>query len=245
MGVHTSLSFIVSRGHVITSAAVIAGIGLLIGARHAFEPDHLAAVSTLATRRDDLARALTLAATWGVGHSAAAGVVALVVIVLGIQLSPAFASLTELFVAALLILLGLPILVRYVRGRWHMHVHEHDGRRHLHLHSHAETASHAHGHPTWDLTRAGGLGLAHGIAGSGALVALLVASAPTAGERWLLFGGFAAGSIAGMIAVSAAVAAGVRMASKRGAAWATALHVGAAVGSVVAGVMLALRATGP
>src|SRR3989442_4320907 len=91
----------------------ISGIGLLLGFRHAFEPDHLAAVSTLATRPGArLWSAARLGLVWGIGHTATVGVVVAVILVLGLQLPPQLLS-AELLVAALLVLLGSVVIWRY------------------------------------------------------------------------------------------------------------------------------------
>lgn len=223
---------------------VACGLGLLLGLRHAFEPDHLAAVSTLATRQRRLAEAVRLGLAWALGHTATLGLVALAVIAAGLRLPAAFSAGAELVVAALLVLLGLPVVLRYVRGRWHMHLHVHGDGPHLHLHSHRHGVSHEHVHPRWDLRRSLGLGVAHGLAGSAAIVVLLVAAAPTAAARTAYFAAFGAGTMVGMLAVSLALAAVVRLASRRGARWATVLHLGSAVTSVVIGLMLAGRVAG-
>jgi high-affinity nickel-transport protein len=81
--------------------------------------------------------------------------------------------------------------------------------------------------------------VAHGLAGSGAIAALLVAAAPDATSRLVYFAAFGAGTIIGMLAVSVTLSVLVRLAAGRGARWATILHVGAAAGSVMAGVVLA------
>src|SRR2546427_133680 len=60
------------------SLLAVAGISLLLGFRHAFEPDHLAAVSTLATRQGSVLRASWLGIVWGLGHTASVGLVATV-----------------------------------------------------------------------------------------------------------------------------------------------------------------------
>ncbi|MGH7699772.1 MAG: urease accessory protein [Gemmatimonadales bacterium] len=218
-----------------------AGLGLLLGLRHAFEPDHLAAVSTLATRQHRLWDGAALGLAWGAGHSVSVGAVALVVAATGLSLPDSLSAAAELGVAAILVLLGVPVVWRYARGRWHMHAHTHDGDAHLHLHSHAASPSHAHRHARWDRRRSLGLGLAHGLAGSAAIVVLLVASAPTPGQRVAYLAAFATGTIAGMLAVSLALVAVVRTASHRGAHWAAALHVGAAAASVAAGLALSIR----
>ena len=223
-----------------TLPAIIA-IGGLLGVRHAFEPDHLAAISTLATRpAARLWSAARLGLVWGLGHTATVGVVALLIIALGVRLPDRLWPAAELVVAGLLILLGTVVIWRYVRGRWHMHLHAHPAAQpHLHLHSHASDATHRHSHATVDARRSLGFGVAHGLAGSGAIAALLVAAAPDAASRLAYFAAFGAGTIAGMLGVSVTLSVLVRLAAERGTRWATILHVGAAVGSVVAGVVLA------
>jgi len=219
----------------------IIGISLLLGVRHAFEPDHLAAVSTLASRPGvRFWSAGRLGLIWGLGHTVTIGAVALLVIALGLELPAALWPAAELLVATLLILLGALVIWRYVRGRWHIHAHGHTGAPpHFHLHSHASDSTHGHAHATVDARRSLGFGVAHGLAGSGAIAALLVAAAPDATSRLAYFAAFGAGSIIGMLGVSMTLALLVRFAAERGARWATILHVGAAVGSVAAGVVLA------
>ena len=219
----------------------IAAIGLLLGLRHAFEPDHLAAVSTLATRPGDgrLWGAARLGLAWGVGHTATVGLVALVIIALGLQLPESLWPAAELVVAALLVLLGGVVVWRYAHGRWHLHVHSHGATPHLHLHSHADQPDHGHAHSRVDARRSLGFGIAHGLAGSGAVVALLLAAAPERAARVVYFAAFGGGTIVGMLGVSLALTGIVNMAATRGARWATGIHVGSALASVVAGILLA------
>src|SRR5437867_8727897 len=207
----------------------IGGIGLLLGFRHAFEPDHLAAVSTLATRPGArLWSAARLGLVWGIGHTATVGVVVAVILVLGLQLPPQLWA-AELLVAALLVLLGSVVIWRYARGRWHMHAHAHVAASpHFHLHSHASSPDHGHSHTGGDARRSLGFGIAHGLAGSGAIAALLVAAAPDAATRIAYFAAFGAGTIVGMLGVSLTLSVLVRLAAEGGARWATILHVGAA-----------------
>ena len=224
------------------SIVAVLTIGGLLGLRHAFEPDHLAAVSTLSTRpgRRRLWSAARLGLIWGLGHTVTVGVVALLIIALGVQLPARFWPAAELLVAGLLILLGMLVIWRYVRGRWHMHAHAHTAAApHFHLHSHAADLSHGHAHATGDARRSLGFGIAHGLAGSGAIAALLVAAVPDTMSRLVYFAAFSGGTIVGMLGVSLTLSVLVRSAAERGARWATVLHVGAAVGSVVVGVVLA------
>ena len=104
-----------------------------------------------------------------------------------------------------------------------------------------QDVGHAHQHASADAKRSLGFGIAHGLAGSGAIAVLLVAAAPTAALRIAYFAAFGAGTVLGMLTVSLTLGALVRAASRRGTTWATALHLGSAVVSVLAGVVLAQR----
>ena len=224
------------------SIVAVLAIGGLLGLRHAFEPDHLAAVSTLATRPGArLWGAARLGLVWGLGHTATVGIVVLAIIVLGVRVPERFWPAAELVVAGLLVLLGSVVIWRYVRGRWHIHAHSHQpsAHSHLHLHSHTAGGSHDHAHELAGTRRSLGFGIAHGLAGSGAIAALLVAAAPDAAARIAYFAAFGIGTIVGMLCVSLTLWALVRVAAQQGARWATRLHVGAAAGSVIAGLALA------
>ena len=227
------------------SLLALAGLGLLLGFRHAFEPDHLAAVSTLATRQGRLLDACRLGLAWALGHTASVGVVVAVIMLFGLHLPDRLWPATDFLVALLLIGLGGSVILRYARGRWHLHVHTHrDGAPHLHLHSHARGATHGHQHPRGDARRSLGFGLLHGLAGSAAIIVLLVAAAPTRAAQLAYFVAFACGTMIGMLLVSFSLAGLVRLASGRGARWATVLHLGSAAASVVVGLVLAGRAAG-
>src|SRR5207244_13022661 len=113
------------------SIVAVLAIGGLLGLRHAFEPDHLAAVSTLATRPGGrrLWSAARLGLIWGLGHTVTVGAVALLVLVLGVQLPARLWPAAELVVAGVLVLLGPMVIWRHVRGGWHMHAHAHPASR--------------------------------------------------------------------------------------------------------------------
>ena len=224
-----------------TLPAIVA-VSLALGVRHAFEPDHLAAVSTLATRQGRALQAAWLGLAWGLGHTASVGVVALLMIAGGLTLPARLWPAADAFVGLLLVGLGVSVLWRYARGRWHMHRHAHAGesvgRPHLHLHSHARGGAHVHTHARWDGRRSLGFGLLHGLAGSGAIVVLLVATVPTAGLKLIYVAAFGMGTMVGMLAVSLTLVTVVRFASRTGTRWATILHLGSAVASVAVGVLL-------
>jgi ABC-type nickel/cobalt efflux system permease component RcnA len=227
-----------------SSILAAAGLGLLLGFRHAFEPDHLAAVSTLATRQGRLLEACRLGIAWALGHTTSLAVVVAVIIIGGFHLPDRLWPAADFLVALLLIGLGGSVILRYARGRWHLHAHTHDAGPHLHVHSHVHGAAHTHDHAVGDARRSLGFGLLHGLAGGAAIIVLLVAAAPTRAAQLAYFVAFAAGTMIGMLAVSFSLAAMVRVAAGRGARLATALHVGSALAAVLVGVLLAKRVVG-
>ena len=221
----------------ISTLLPLAGIGLVIGFRHAFEPDHLAAVTTLATRQGSARDAARLGVAWGLGHTVAVAAVAGLLIVLGWQVPGPVRSAAELLVAALLVGLGGAVLLRHAR-------HHRLVYGAAHAAAHAGGLPHVHEPALRDARRSLGFGLAHGVAGSGAVVVLLVATAGTRAAQILYLGAFGAGTIAGMLAVSALVGLAVRRAGRDNPRWPARVHVGAALASVVAGCLLAAATLG-
>jgi high-affinity nickel-transport protein len=207
------------------------GIGFLVGFRHAFEPDHLAAVSTLATRERGWRSAASLGLAWGAGHTASVAAVTLVITVLGIRVSPRFYSAFELLIAALLIGLGVSTLVA-------------EARRHRGLlgdaHAHAHSAHIAHVHPEKIRNARGafGFGIAHGLAGSGAVIVLLVAAASTVRAQFAYLAAFGIGTVGGMSVVSLLVSGLAGLAVARSKHWAMSIRIVAATVSMVVGMML-------
>jgi sulfite exporter TauE/SafE len=160
-------------------------LGLLLGMRHALEPDHLAAISTLVTRRGNPRAGAVLGVCWGLGHSVALFSVGCVLAALDSHLPASVADGFELLVAVMLFALGARAVLRAARAD------AGDARRPV-----VERGR-------WTLARTPILvGLVHGLAGSGALTALVLARLPTAGTRILYIALFGVGSIIGMAALT-------------------------------------------
>src|SRR5688500_17027322 len=104
-------------------------LGLVVGVRHAFEPDHLAAVSTLVTDARGARRGAILGAIWGVGHTLALIVVGVVLLAAGGLVPARVEAGLELAVAVMLVGLGIRAIVRAIRdGRaGRVAPHEHGG----------------------------------------------------------------------------------------------------------------------
>ncbi|MBL8549249.1 MAG: high frequency lysogenization protein HflD [Hyphomonadaceae bacterium] len=227
----------------------VLALGLLIGARHAFEPDHMAAVSSLAAGQTGLKRISLHGATWGLGHTITLFLVAGSAILLNVTINDRLGAALEGGVGIMLMLLGGHVLWRLWSGRIHWHAHSHDGRSlHLHAHSHAgeqephATLDHAHAHksgPTW---RTFAVGLMHGMAGSGALVVLTAATIdePLLGLGYIVL--FGIGSMLGMAAFSAAVALPLTFTARRLVAANTAIQAVTGIATLALGVATAAEA---
>src|SRR5215510_10900398 len=130
-----------------TSFAVF-GLGFALGVRHALDPDHLVAVSTIVSRNNSIARSSVVGAFWGVGHTASLFICGTIVLALRLRIPENFVATAERAVALMLVVLGINALWRAIRNsKLHVHFHTHDGRRHIHLHTHQESLSnHDHAH---------------------------------------------------------------------------------------------------
>jgi ABC-type nickel/cobalt efflux system permease component RcnA len=159
---------------------VVLAVALLLGLRHASDPDHLVAVSTLVASETDRPgqRATTLGLSWGLGHAAALIAFGLPVILFNGYLPDGAQRIAEALVGIVIVALSLRLLARWRRGRFHAHLHAHGSVRHRHLHAH-ESQAHEHVHPPLrSPAEAFGIGCLHGIGGSAAVGVLLLASIP-------------------------------------------------------------------
>jgi high-affinity nickel-transport protein len=205
-------------------------LALLLGVRHASEPDHLVAVSTLVADQPNAARASLLGAIWGVGHSISLFVIGGLLLLFRLHLSARVADLFELAVATMLLVLGGRALTRALRVHSAIASDSRPQAVVSHHHQHTATpASHAHGAALRVARRPLLIGLVHGLAGSGALTALVLANMPTLGSGMIYMLCFGAGSVIGMAALTGLVGAPLRWLNER-----RVMH--AALGAV-AGVM--------
>lgn len=187
-----------------TSLSAALSLGFVLGLRHALDADHIAAVSALVSQHRSVVRSCLLGTFWGAGHTAALLAAAGAVIAFKLTISPAVERGLEVGVACVLLLLGGHVLLKAL-GSWglHQHAHSHDGHIHSHLHflgTAEDTEDHVH------FLRLGGrpfvVGLLHGLAGSAALMLLVLATIPSplAGLLYVLV--FGVGATAGMFLLS-------------------------------------------
>jgi len=188
---------------------VVLAVALLLGLRHATDPDHLAAVSTLIASRpeDGTRRAGRLGLAWGLGHGATLFIFGLPIVLAGAYLPDPVQRAAELIVGLVIIALALRLLIRWRRGRFHAHLHSHGDMQHRHLHPHGHGPHHAHAHtPELQLGRsprqAYAIGMVHGTGGSAGVGVLLLAGIPDRAEAAGALGLFAAAAAVSMAALS-------------------------------------------
>jgi ABC-type nickel/cobalt efflux system permease component RcnA len=189
-------------------------VALLLGLRHATDPDHLTAVSTLvlSEERHGTRRATLLGLAWGGGHALTMLAFGLPVVLFKERLPAPLHQAAEFGVGLLIVALAVRLLVRWRRGYMHSHPHRHGDTLHAHPHVHEHrhasslTARHEHRHSD-ALGRSPGaafaIGLVHGVGGS-------------AGAGVLLVGAISAGVEAAAALVLFALAAALSMATASG-----------------------------
>lgn len=171
----------------------LAGFGFLLGMRHATDPDHVIAVTTILHRSHRFLHGTFIGAIWGLGHTITVLAVGILIIVFGVVIPPAVGLAMEFAVALMLIALGILSLSggmswlvnRFsppapIHGHTHEHVHAHEPDDDPHAHDHA----HLHGHGSnpgligtfgwFQLGRPLVVGLVHGLAGSAAVAFLVL-----------------------------------------------------------------------
>ena len=147
------------------SIAVVIVVAVLLGLRHATDPDHIAAVSTLVAsgRERATGAAARLGAWWGVGHALTLVVFGVPILLAERYLPDAVQRGAETAVAALIVFLALRLLVRWHHGAFALRTEEGSGHR----------------HPVRSPAGAFGIGLVHGMGGSAGVGVLLLAAIPS------------------------------------------------------------------
>ncbi len=208
----------------------IIALGFFLGMRHATDPDHVIAVTTIVSRQRNIRQAALIGVLWGLGHTITILIVGSAIILFGLVIPPRVGLTMELSVGLMLILLGilnLSGIMRWItetvtpfQSRQHSHPHGHGDYVHAHPHGHVPEK---HGHDEeatpvgwmdrnfgrlglYQVVRPLAVGIVHGLAGSAA-VALLVLTTirvPSWAIFYLLV--FGLGTVAGMMLVTAAIA---------------------------------------
>lgn len=190
----------------VTAPAGMLLLGLLTGLRHSMEADHVAAVSTMvATSGRKLRNAPILGTLWGLGHTATLFVAGLLVLLLAVNIPEKVSGRLEFGVGVMLLFLAVTTLTSFNAGRFfkgllgkhgHSHVHTHAERGIVHSHEHHHEGQHHHGHKSLVI------GMVHGMAGSGALMLVVLSTIQSVPLGLAYIAIFGAGSIASMAGIS-------------------------------------------
>jgi len=187
-----------------TSLIAAFGLGLLLGVQHALDPDHLIAVSTIVSEQKNFKWASLIGAFWGLGHTATLFLVGVIVIGLRVTIPPKLGAGLELLVAFMLVILGANVLRQsFGAERVHLHTHSHNPETHTHFHVHdTPQQGHVHSHPFKAMRRPFVVGMVHGLAGSAALMLLVLSTitSPLGGLLYIVI--FGLGSVGGMLLLS-------------------------------------------
>lgn len=198
-------------------------IALILGLRHATDPDHLTAVSTLVlSDRRATSRAGWLGLAWGLGHATTLFLFGLPLVLFQGALPDEIHQAAEAAIGLLIVGLAVRLLLRWRRGVFHVHAHAHDGIWHIHPHAHEKPharvpqagTQEAHLHPHAEkLGRSPlasyGIGLVHGVGGSAGTGVLMAAAVPGRVEGTLVLSVFALGTALSMAVLSAAFGYGL------------------------------------
>jgi high-affinity nickel permease len=193
---------------------VALAIAFALGLRHASDPDHLVAVTSLVAGSDSGTRDATrLGIWWGMGHAATLVLIGLPLIALKSSLPAWLESAAERGVGIVIVVLAARVMLKWVRGDYRAGRHRHreaaitdvpEGRVHRHLRR-GERPAHRH-RAVRTPRQALAIGFLHGLAGTGAIVVLLLAALPTRLEAALGLAVFAPMSVFSMAACTTAFA---------------------------------------
>src|SRR4029077_9559555 len=126
----------------------IIAIGFFLGMRHATDPDHVIAVTTIVSRQNKISRAALTGIFWGVGHTLTILVVGTAIILFGVVIPTRIGLSMEFSVAVMLVILGVMNVAAFMRSARSVAKVQHSAATvHTHHHSHGDYIhTHPHGH---------------------------------------------------------------------------------------------------
>lgn len=214
--------------------------GFATGLQHAMEADHVAAVTTLVSRNRKLTKASLLGAFWGFGHTLSLLMAGLAVLLLAITIPTKLALSLEFGVGVMLIILGLSAIrgagknvlnsLFGIFAAKHIHPHSHGEKIHTHPHSH--DGEHDHSHKSIII------GMIHGLAGSGALMLVVLSTVDSVISGLSYIALFGLGSIVGMLAVSTVIGLPFAFTAKKFERMNKRIRIGAAMVSMGLGISI-------
>jgi high-affinity nickel-transport protein len=203
-------------------------LGFFLGLRHATDPDHVVAVTTLLAREKRILVAASIGGLWGLGHTVTILLVGGAIVIFGIVIPPRLGLTMEFSVAVMLVLLGTLNLAGIFKKVRAIGQHDHD----VHPTHHARYAT---------VARPIAIGVVHGLAGSAAVALLVLAGVHTAAGAVAYLAIFSIGTIAGMIVMTSALALPLIAAQSRFANVEQWMARGTGVVSVLFGLFMAYQ----
>src|SRR5713101_6730031 len=237
-----------------TAPLGLALLGLMLGMRHATDPDHVVAITAILSNERRLGAATRIGLVWGLGHTATVLAVGAAIILFKLSIPARLGLAMEFVVAVVLILLGLSAasnLLKHLLARLgltrldtasalvvHSHPHSHAGNvhRHAHVHPRANEAALRR-----RLFKSFGVGLAHGLAGSAAIALVVLSAIPEPLWATVYLAIFCLGTILGMMLITTAIGAPFVLAYSRMASVHRALALGSGLLSFGFGLFLAYQ----
>ncbi|SES37750.1 sulfite exporter TauE/SafE family protein [Psychrobacillus sp. OK032] len=159
----------------------ILSLGFVLGIKHAIEPDHVIAVSTIASKSKKLWQSTLAGVFWGIGHTLTLFIVGIILIIMKDEISAKISMSLEFLVGIMLVYLGIMNIISFREKKQHAHSH---------------VSSLENKYPYLKSTA---IGLVHGLAGSAAMVLLTMTTVQTAWEAAIYIMVFGAGTILGML----------------------------------------------
>jgi high-affinity nickel-transport protein len=254
----------------VSDALGVVLLGFFLGMRHATDPDHVVAVTTIVARHRSRTGGALIGAVWGLGHTLTILVVGAGIVLLGWVIPPRLGLALELAVGVMLVVLGFVTLAdggaeaspapapgghEHEHPPVHAHAHPHGDYVHTHAHGH-DPESHPHrpeqtplgrldrrfgGLGAYQLLRPLVVGIVHGLAGSAAVALLVLATIRDPFWSVLYLLVFGVGTIAGMMLVTALLAWPFAQVGRRVSAVHRGLRLAAGAASLAFGLLVAYR----
>lgn len=173
----------------------ILALGFILGIKHAIEPDHVIAVSTIASQSKKLSRSSLAGVFWGIGHTATLLIVGCILIFMKGEIPEKWAMSLEFLVGIMLVYLGITTILSFKN----IHIHKHEQNENPQQHVHSGNHEHKHQYKNVSYFKFMLIGLVHGLAGSGAMVLLTMSTVKTVWESVIYILIFGVGTVTGML----------------------------------------------